>query len=209
MPYYTYPLLYLLTILVGIYNYKKYSQNKYLKLFLFFLIYTCISESFGVYLYLVLKIKTNFIYSIWNIVSFIFYAIFFLSIIKNVNRKNSIKALILLFSVITIINIFLNGIIEIPLINNMILAKFLIAISVIIYFIEIIKSDEILTIQKSLFFWVSLGIFIYNIGFLPGFALVKYTSFVGMFKYITFGLNILMHLSFIAGFIVSKKEFNK
>ncbi len=209
MPVYTYPLLYSISIFIGIYNYKKFSHNKYLKLFLAFLIYTFISEIIGNYLGLVLKIRNNIVYNTWNILCFLFYAYFFLSRIKNKKRRNSIKVLVAFFSVFTLINIlFFGNIIEIPLIYNLVLAKFLVALIIIIYFAELLGSDEILSIQKSLFFWISLGAFLYNISFLPAIALYRFTSISGYWNYIILSLNIILLSCFIIGFIISEKEYN-
>lgn len=73
---------------------------------------------------------------------------------------------------------------------------------------ELLESDEVLSIKNSLFFWIALGVFLYNLGFLPAFALFKFITVFGMFQYITFILNIIMHSCYITGFIISKKENN-
>ena len=59
MPIYLYPLIYSISILVGLFNFQKFSHNKPLRFFLYFLIYTLISEIIGAYLGQVLIVKTN------------------------------------------------------------------------------------------------------------------------------------------------------
>jgi len=208
-PIYTYVILYGVSVLIGLLTYSKYAHKTELKMFLGFLIYSLLTEFVGTYLGRVLIIKNNYIYNTWNIVNFFFYAYFILSRLKSKQKRIFIGSLVGIFFIITFINVvFYAGLIKIVLVNNTVFAKSLIVIMMIVYFVELLNSDEILNIKKSLFFWICIGVFFYNLVFLPAFALVKYTSFFGVFKYITFGLNIIMNLCFITGFIISKKEYN-
>lgn len=59
-----------------------------------------------------------------------------------------------------------------------------------------------------MFFWISIGVLLYNIGFIPVFVIAELIDFRGVFMYITFALNIILSLCFISGFVISKKEFN-
>jgi uncharacterized Tic20 family protein len=77
-----------------------------------------------------------------------------------------------------------------------------------IYYADVLKSNEILDFQKSIFFWISIGVLIFNIGLLPVFVIGELIDWQGIFRYIIFILNIILSLCFITGFIVSKKEFN-
>jgi len=76
------------------------------------------------------------------------------------------------------------------------------------YFSELLNSDRIISIQKTMTFWISLGVLIYALGYIPVFIIGEFIDYQGIFRSITFGLNIFMSLCFITGFIVSKKEFN-
>ncbi len=206
---YIYPLIYSISILVGLFNFHKFSHNKPLKFFFYFLIYTLISEIFGSYLGLVLIVKNNIVYNSWNIINMLFISYFLLNQVTNKFKRNIIYFLIVIFIIITLVNVlFYNNIIEYFLLNNILFAKLLIVVVVIIFFTELLENDKILNFKNSLFFWIALGLFLYNIAFLPAYALFKYTSVYGMFKYITLGLNLIMHTCFITGFIISKKEFN-
>ncbi len=209
MPFYTYPLIYAISIFFGLIYKRKFSQNKYLNYFIYFLIYTFISESIGTYLAYYLKVSTNIVYNTWQIVNFLFFSFFFLSRIASKKKRLFIKLLVIGFITITLINvIFFGHYVQHLLLNNVIFAKFLVVILTITYFIEVLESDEVLNIKHSLFFWIALGEFLYNLGFLPAIALFKFITVFGMFQYITFILNIIMHLCFITGFIISKKEYN-
>jgi len=209
LPIYTFVILYGVSVLIGLLTYSKYAHKTELKVFLGFLIYSLLTELLGTYLGRVLVVNNNYVYNVWNIVNFFFYAYLIVSRLTERKRRMFIWFLIGIFFIVTFINIvFYAGITRWLLVKNSTFAKTLIVIMIIVYFIELLQSDEILNIQKSLFFWICLGAFLMNLAFVPALTLVYYTSFEGMFRYITFGLNIIMHACFITGFIISKKEYN-
>lgn len=200
---------YFVIIAFGLFFYKKYAHNTPLKLFLYFLIYSFFTEAAGTYFSFVLKKPTFFIYHTWIILSLYFYGLFFLARIKNLKARAVIKGSLVLYLIYTIINItFFKDFVHESLIGNIIIGRILIVIFVLFYFSELLNSDAILNIKKSLFFWISIGVLCYNIGFIPVYVIGKYISFGGVFRYIAYGLNIIMGACFISGFLMSKKEYN-
>ena len=79
---------------------------------------------------------------------------------------------------------------------------------VVLYFEELLKSDSLLFFKKSMSFWVILGVFIYAIGSLPVYVIGELIAYQGVFRYVFYILNVLMAVSFITGFVVSRKEYN-
>lgn len=206
---YIYPILYGLSIIAVLINFKKIKQSKHLLFFLLFLFYTFLNESFAIYRTIVLKINSNILYLIWNSINFYFFTYFVFSGISTRFKKYLIYSLLLLFSVYTITNISnLSPKLNFSLVSNIVLAKICIVIVVIIYFSELLKSEAILNIKNSFNFWICLAMFLYNITFLPAFALIVYTSAQGIFRYITLGLNIVLHFCFIYGVFISEKKYN-
>jgi len=206
---YIYPLIYLTTIFFGIIYYSKYAHNKELIFFLIFLIYSLLTELFGNYKGRVLRTNTFYIYNTWNIVNHLFYMFFFLVKLNDIFKRRILISLIFLYVLLTVINVlFFENYITEGLINNIILGSLFILVSVMIYYSELLKKDEILEIQYSMFFWISIGVLIFNIGFLPIIVIAEFISYGGVYIYITLGLNILMSLCFITGFIMSKKVYN-
>lgn len=200
---------YLLLIVLGFYNYKKIKESIPLKMFLVFLIYSFFTEVAGMFFAYYLKISTAFIYNSWNLVSYLFYTFFFLSKIGNKTKSAFIKGFAAIFIALFLINgLFFQNYVTHIFSNNIILGKILMIVTIMIYFTELLKSDLILNIKESLFFWISIGVFIYSIGFIPVFVVAEYISYQGAFRYITFGLNIIMSLCFITGFLISKKQYN-
>jgi hypothetical protein len=200
---------YLIIVIFGIYHYQKIKESLPLKLFLGFLVYSFITEIVGTLFAFYLRINSAIIYNTWNIVNFLFFTFFFYSILKSAKRKKIVLAFAGLFSLFIILNaiFFENYMVEIFR-NNIIFGKILMMIIIMMYFTELLKSNLILNLGQTMFFWVSLGVFVYAIGFIPAFVIAKLIDFQGVFRYITIGLNILVSICYITGFIISKKEFN-
>ena len=112
LPVYTYVIIYGVSIFFGLLTYSKYAHKTELKVFLGFLIYSFLTECIGAYLGRVLIINTNYVYNIWNIFNFFFYAYFIFSRIKAKGKINFIKILSGLFSIVTFINIVFYSIIR-------------------------------------------------------------------------------------------------
>ncbi|MBT8317643.1 MAG: hypothetical protein HKP59_08445 [Lutibacter sp.] len=92
---------------------------------------------------------------------------------------------------------------------NSIVGGILIVISIMIYFSELVQSDGILNLKKSMFFWISLGALFFYIGVIPVDVIAKFINFGVVLRVITLLLNLLMAGFFITGFIVSEKEYNR
>jgi len=200
---------YLLIILVGIVYFNKIKQSLPLRLFLIFLGYSLITEILGTYFGFFARINTAVIYNIWNLINYLFYSLFFFLIIKNKLKRRIITLLAVLFFGFELINtLFFQDFLNEVFINNAILGYLLLAIIVILFFTELLNSDQIMRVQKSMFFWISLGVLLYSLVFIPVFIIGEFISYRGIYRYVTFGLNIIMAICFITGFIVSKKEFN-
>lgn len=209
MPYYLYPSIYAISIIAGLINFKKFKQNKIFKVFLYFLVYTFFSEIVAVIMTKYFIISSGPIYSVWNFLNLLFYAYFIYNILSSRLKRKIIKFLVFVFVIITLINFtFYVNFFSDHVVYNTIMAKLIVVIFTLLFFTEIIQSDKLLEIKNSLYFWIIFGVFLYNIGFLPAFALVKYTSYIGIFRFITLTLNIVMHSCFIIGFFKSQKKFN-
>jgi len=123
--------------------------------------------------------------------------------------RNLIKGLIIAYLLFTIIEIsFFFNFLSQFLINNLIIGSFLITISVLMFFYEQLKSDRILNLKETMFYWIGLGVLLFNVGFIPVYVVAEYISFGVAYRIITVILNLIMASCFIIGFVKSKKEFN-
>ena len=84
-----------------------------------------------------------------------------------------------------------------------------VALVIVLFYVELLNSDAILNINKSLVFWISIGVLLSNIVLIPVWVFAETLSFRGVYTYLILGSNVLMSICFITGFIVSKKEFNR
>lgn len=76
----------------------------------------------------------------------------------------------------------------------------------IIYFIQLLKSENLLTYKSQIFFWVNLGLMLFYIGTFPYYAMFKtlYETEPNLFKILSWVaviLNYAMYSFFIIGFI--------
>lgn len=206
---YKYIIIYIITIVIGLFNYKKYSNNLQLKIWLYFVIYSFITE-ISAYLFVkIYHIRAIEIYNTWWIVNSFFYILFFLSKIKSRKKRNIILGFTALLGVYILISgLFFKQYSSVYFVDSWILGQLFVVLTIMMYYTELLKSDAILNIRYSLFFWISIGALIFNIGILPVFVIGELIRFQGIFNYIILGLNIVLSLCFVTGFIVSKKEFN-
>ena len=206
---YTYISIYAVTLLFGIFYYKKYNHNLQLKLWVLFLGYSFVNEIIGFYFAYVLSVRNYVISNTWFLVSAFFYMFFFLNSLKSPTKRKLIISFISIFAIYNIISIlFYRDYQSQYFVDSYILGEFLIVLTILLYYFELLSGDSILNLKYSLFFWISIGALIFNIGLIPVYVIAELINYQGIFRYIILGLNIVMIISFISGFIVSKKEFN-
>lgn len=204
-----YPLIYFIIIIIGVVNFEKIRNSKLLKLFLIFLIYSLVTELIAFFVGVIFRKNTFYIYNIWNLANSYFSFYFFYKLINNKLKRNIIKTIALFYTVFSIVDItFFTTFIFDNLNYNIIVSSILIVISVMLYFAELLNNEAVLIINKSIYFWISVGVLFFNIGMIPIFVIAELINYRGIFDIIILSLNIIMAICFITGFIVSKKEFN-
>ena len=207
--YLLYPFFYSIVLAVGFFNLNKIKDSKALKLFLFFIFYSFVTEISAYFISFYYNFPSFFIYNIWNLVNNYFFLFFFLKILKKGRNKKIVAVLILTYTFISIIDIsFFTSFIRSNMDYNIVIGSILIVTTVLIYLAEKLLDDTVLNLNKSMYFWISIGVLLFNIGFIPVYAIANYIGYNGVFDIITLLLNVLMIGCFITGFIVSKKEFN-
>ncbi len=82
-------------------------------------------------------------------------------------------------------------------------------LTILFYFIELLRSEKIVAFHRLLLFWISVGLLLYYTGTIPfalkynGYALIPGIHELFLIIYV---LAIIMYLTFTFGFIWSKKE---
>jgi len=206
---YSYITLYTITLIVCLIYRRKYTHNLALRLWMYFIVYSLLTEIIGHYFSHIKGVRINLTGNLWGVVSVIFYLSFFLSELKLRITRISVKLLLILFSVFTFIYfIFFNSLIHDLPSRGLIVGSLFVVITIFIYLAELLRGDTILSIQKSLFFWISLGVLIFYLGLLPVLVIAEMIAWQGIFKHIILSLNYIMNICFVMGLIISKKEFN-
>jgi len=213
----------ILAFLTGIFYYQKNKTKPTLYL-VWFLGITVFSELFSWYAYFV---KTGFLSflqetsfesnywwaNIYSIISYLFYINYFkwyLSTKKSIKILNFVLIIFFVVSILEIIftkEFFLKFL---PISN--ILGTLFVFLSIAFYYLELLKSDQILLVQKSLPFYVSVGALIFHLCTTPLFLYSSYYSnsidpdFVILYRRVIFGTNYLLYSIYIAGFLICLRK---
>lgn len=151
----------------------------------------------------------------YAIISYLFYINYFKWYLQDVKSIRIVNTLTGIFIVINIIEIiFFGGFFEriMPLAN--IFGTLFIFISIAFYYLELLKSDKILAVQRSLPFYVSVGALLFHLCTTPIFIYSVYYSisidpdFVNLYRHVIFGINILLYSIYILGFLVCSQTPN-
>lgn len=209
----------LVAFLVGIYYYRKNKSQPTFYL-VWFLGITVFSELFSWYAYFV---KTGFLHflkdtpfetnywwaNIYSLLSYLFYINYFkwyLSSKKSISILNIASIVFLVVSLFEII--FSSGFFTRFMSISNILGTLFVFLSISVYYLELLKSDQILQVQRTLPFYVSIGALIFHLSSTPLFIYSSYYSnsidpgFVRLYRLIIFGINFLLYSIYIAGFLI-------
>ncbi len=198
----------------GFILWKKWKHTHW-KWFSIFLAFIFITEILAKIFYNTngLKQFNPFVYRYINIPVFILFYLWILSIPIKIKAKNILQV------------IFISGYILLFLCEEFIFKKFFrnfgsisyqfgalgILCMSLIYYINIINTNDILTYKFNIHFWVSVGLIIYMITTLPFNAMrntlfKEHYSIAMAYWYFTFLFNYMMYSFFIIGFIWGKAK---
>ncbi len=199
----------LLAIFTGIIFINKY-KDSFLIYFLLILIYTFLNEQLGTLYKAYIDGNNLILYNIYNLINFSFLFLLYYKSIQSEKFKKWTKYFFIFYLLSFIINVifFENFYTEYSSISYIIAASLLL-ITIMLYFIEILNSEEILHLKKNLLFWISSGLLVYFVAAIPIRVLINnYISETEL--YILFFvkniLAIMMYLLFTIGFICMKKK---
>lgn len=151
---------------------------------------------------------------IFNVLYFFVYPLLFLIYYKSLKTSNYRKTIVvffILFLIISIINwAFIQNILTSWSKYPDVAGSLFLTICIIFYFIELLRSDKIIRFQRSIPFWISVGLLIYYTATIPFNVVADSLKFGDaaqrkMFL-INYVLSIAMYLIFSFGFIWSKRE---
>ncbi|HLV15181.1 MAG TPA: hypothetical protein VKY41_08375 [Xanthomarina sp.] len=221
----------ILAVVTGLWYFKKYRETS-AKYFIYFLVYAFLVDFIGAYpdhfnnfkflnKFQTLIQGTKYQYNVWwftlfwDIGAVLFFAFYYHNILKSTLFKNMVKMLSFLFIGYTVYYLMFHWndlfIKTLPVIC--ILGGVIILLCVILYFIEMLLSDKVITFYKSLNFYISVAIFIWWLIVTPIVFYDIYNStadwnFVFLKWQIYLFANIFMYSTFSVGLMVSNSESN-
>lgn len=210
----------LIAAITGTVFFYKY-KNTSLRYFLYLLWYITLTE-FAAWFSFKYAIKAliffdkngvGFNWWMYNLLRFItFNTLFFVyyKYLKTSSYKKWIKIFSIVYIIVSIVNwsfiqnfAFSNS--ELP----RIIGSVFLIISVLFYFVELLRSDKIVIFHKLILFWISVGLLLFYTGTIPFFLKINdYALISGIHRLflIVYILAIIMYLTFTFGFIWSRKE---
>lgn len=151
---------------------------------------------------------------LYNLLYLIVYPLFYLIYYKTLETKkykNTIKIFFVIFLIVTAVNwIFIQDILTSWSKYPNVVGSLFLTICIIFFFIELLQSEKIIKFQRSVPFWVSVGLLIYYTSTIP-FSVVADSLAIGgeaqkKLFLINYILSITMYLIFSFGFIWSRRD---
>jgi hypothetical protein len=157
-------------------------------------------------------ITNYFIFNFYILISFIYYIFLLKLLLKKIDYKITANIFLIVFIVFYIINYFLiQNSINITFTYSFALGVFFVLILSCLYLMELFNSNNILNFKYSIYFWFVLGLLLFHVPFLPFMLAIDWfliERVESIYNLVIFGLNLLMYVCFIIGFIWSEKKYN-
>ena len=201
--------LYVIVFIIALFKFPMYKNTplKYLPIILLFTIATEYVGSFTKYD----NLDINYIvYNTYYLVHFSFFFYVFMEMIDGAKFKKFIKIGIGIFWLVFLSDLLFTGIFEGSFTRTYIVGAGILVFCIILYYINILQSSLVLVIKNDLLFWVSVGLFLFYIGYIPIKIIktwfYKFDNFFEFLLLIQFSLIVIMYLFFLTGFLWMKKR---
>lgn len=211
--------------LAALFYYRK-NKSKPTSYLVFFLGLTVCVEILGWYPWLIdlgylsflrdsLFQKNYWLFNLYGIISYLFYMNYFKWYLSSKRSIGILNRLSILFLVIGVFENVLSGAFFIkfmPITN--IFGTLFVFLSIAFYYLELLKSDQILQVQKTLPFYISVGALLFHLCATPFFIYSSYYSnsidpaFVSLYRRVIFGINYVLYAIYIAGFLICYRKEN-
>ncbi|PQJ68510.1 hypothetical protein [Polaribacter butkevichii] len=199
--------LYTTTAIVAVSFFKKY-KLPYFKYFLGYVI-TVIVFEYIVQLANFYGHATKGIYNIYTFFEYNLVALIYFKLTKETVSHKWIKYLMILFNIIYLFSFIFKRIQD----YTVLLGALIVCLFMVFYLKELLKSDRIISFEKSLPFWITIAFLLYYLTSLPFYTWLYVIGIeskkdgITLFK-VQRIIIILTHFCFIAGLIWSSKEEN-
>ncbi len=173
--------------------------------FPFFLLMTCVVEFLGDKLSLK-DINTNLLYNFFSLFEFIFYLTFFWWLFKSAVIKKSVIAVMIFYTVITLLNIFFyQGKTGFHTYTYM-LGCVIVVIFSVLYFSSLFRFPETGKLVHNPYFWIVTGVMFFDVCTFTFYGLNNFIAhtmrqYSWFLQFVSDILNILLYLSLTIGFL--------
>ncbi len=197
-----------ITGIIGYLNRDKYFRTPMRALF-YLLLFFVLSDTLG-WVLRSLDFTTNWLYNISILVQIPVYLNIYRKLISKEKTKQTFLNFIIGFIIFGVVSLFLFGFHNRFNTFNFFLGGILLTVGIIIFFSHVLKTDKIVNITSYLWFWMSLGLFVFYVGSMPVFTAVniKFDTNFDSVEILIYILNYIMYSLFITGFLCSRKKLN-
>lgn len=191
-----------LTLLLCFVLYKNYKSNTYYKYFMLYLLVIIVFDLLAEFIF----VRDNVtLFNVYTFFEFNLFALIYYQLIKEKIRLFILKALMIIFNTVY----FLSFYFDFYILYTIPLEGVFNSIIIILFFVDLLNSDEILNYKKLLSFWISVGFLIFYLTSVPFWSLYYSTIFEtrAMFPIIYY-LATIFQIIFIYGLLACKKTEN-
>ncbi len=156
--------------------------------------------------------KNFWLYNIQLIISAVFYTVYFKWQLTSKVSKKLLSIVVILFSISAVAYLIFSGVYTVAFSPfTLIAGTLMVLFSIGLYYLELLQSDLILNVTRSLPFYISIGVIIFNLCTPPlflysmFFSLTNNPEFVPIYTLVIFGSNLIMYSIFILGFIICSR----
>lgn len=212
-----------LAFITGVFYYKnnKSKPTFYFVLFLGFTVFIelinwypmLIPNGFLFFLKGTVYESNYFLGNSYSLISYFFYISYFKWHLSSKTRITFLNIFMGLFLIISLWEYIFSGyffIAFLPVSN--IFGTLLVILSIGFYYLELLRSEKILHINRSLPFYVSIGALFFHLCTTPLFIYSSYYShtidpvFVGLYRWVILGANYLLYSIYVIGFLICYKK---
>ena len=207
--YYSFMVFYALVLCFSIIRYQDYKHTP-LRLLPVIFFFTFITEYTGAYVYGILGVPNQVIYNIYYLFHFGFFLFVFMRMVNDRVFKNNILMAMGVFVGVFFADLIFTDVYRQSFVWTYLAGSLFLVYSIVLYYIDILESPRVLVVKNDLLFWVSVGLFLFYIGYIPIKILKAWfftqSSFFGILYIIHYSLIVVMYLCFLIGFLWMKRK---
>jgi len=151
------------------------------------------------------------LFNCYTVLSFSFFIYYFRSFLRAASWRLLLAGFLVFFIVSSILSFFITDTFFTSYSQFVsLVGTLLLAISIVLFYFELLRSDILLQLKRFLPLYISVGVLVFNLCITPVDIFSEYfknnTFLVELKVYVYLYANIFMYTSFIIGFIVCSKK---